>query len=151
MAVLLTCRTSRKDGGGSPDDERGDKDDENNGGDDENGERCRDSEDSEERLIDWHNHKYEVAKPMNSIIKGYGGLKDVAPFPSQYRLVFTHLHLGEDGRIWLINFGLLGFHPEWFEFVAVLDWEAMGWLGRLGRRVIAGYYGKQALFIDYIS
>ena len=95
---------------------------------------------------------------MNPIIRGYGGLKDVGSFPSQSRLVFTHLDLnprnvmlGDDGRLWMIDFGLSGFYPEWFEYVAMFDWEKLGWVGRLARRIIAGFHSKEARFIYFIS
>ena len=112
---------------------------------------------SNAELVAWFNHKYDVAKRMNPVIKCFGGLKDCGPFPEDFPLVFTHLDLvprnimlGDDGRIWLIDFGLSGFYPEWFEYVAMFEWERLGWLGKVARQIVAGFYGKQARFMDYI-
>jgi len=51
---------------------------------------------------------------------GILNIDDSLPF------VFTHSHLdahhfnvGDDGHLWLVDFGLAGFFPEWWEFVAM--------------------------------
>lgn len=51
---------------------------------------------------------------------GMGDFDDSAP------LVFNHQDLnmrnmivGDDGRLWLIDFGLTGWYPRWFEYVAM--------------------------------
>jgi serine/threonine protein kinase len=63
-------------------------------------------------------------------IHGQGALKFGIPLDARFadseKLVFTHqdlnlrnLLLGEDGRIWMIDFDSAGLWPEWFEFVAM--------------------------------
>ncbi|KAH9931166.1 kinase-like domain-containing protein [Epithele typhae] len=109
-------------------------------------------------LVDWFHYKYEVAQRMNKVVAGCGHLQDPGPFPSQSPLVFTHLDLsprnvllGDDGQVWLIDFGLSGFYPQWFEWAMMYEWVSLGWIGRFARRVIAGSYSKEAKFIGYIG
>ena len=71
--------------------------------------------------------------------------------PQSRYVIALDIMLGDDGKIWLIDFGLSGFYPEWFEYVAMFEWENLGWLGRLARCIIAGFHHKRAQFIDYIS
>ncbi|KAJ3778630.1 kinase-like domain-containing protein [Lentinula raphanica] len=48
-------------------------------------------------------------------------------FDDSEALVFTHqdinprnIIVGEDGRLWMIDWGLSGFYPPWFEYVAMM-------------------------------
>ena len=95
---------------------------------------------------------------MNPILKGYQDLQDAGPFPTPSRFVFTHLNLnprniilGDDGQVWLVDFGLSGFYPEWFEYTAMTQWEALGWLGKLARGIIAGFHGRRTRFFTHIT
>ena len=52
---------------------------------------------------------------------------DIEPFDDSRPLVFNHgdlsmrnIILGRDGRIWLVDWGLSGFYPRWFEYVSMV-------------------------------
>jgi aminoglycoside phosphotransferase (APT) family kinase protein len=52
---------------------------------------------------------------------------DPEPFDDSSPLVFTHrdirmrnIILGKDGKIWLVDWGLSGFYPRWFEYVSTV-------------------------------
>ena len=80
-------------------------------------------------------------------------------FDSSLPLVLTHLDIhpnniiiGDDGRVWLIDWEFAGFYPQWFEYTSMRDaWDILGkwkvWI--LG--FMAGFYEKQLRFIASIS
>jgi hypothetical protein len=52
---------------------------------------------------------------------------DTEPFDESRPLVFTHggismrnVIFGRDGRIWVSNWNLSGFYPQWFEYVSTV-------------------------------
>ena len=52
---------------------------------------------------------------------------DSEPFDDSMPLVFTHqdfvmrnIILGKDGKIWLVDWGMSGFYPPWFEHVTMV-------------------------------
>jgi hypothetical protein len=52
---------------------------------------------------------------------------DSEPFDDSMPLVFTHqdltmrnIILGKDGKIWLVDWGMSGFYPLWFEHVTMV-------------------------------
>ena len=91
---------------------------------------------------------------------------DTEPFDDSRPLVLAHqdlsmrnIILGRDGRIWLVDWGMSGFYPWWFEYVSTVfaaerdlapdSWNRlipliadplfkhMRWMGRLGTALIA--------------
>lgn len=51
---------------------------------------------------------------------------NIGDFDDSAPLVFTHqdlnmrnLIVGDDGRLWVIDFGWAGWYPRWFEYVAM--------------------------------
>ncbi|KZT00690.1 uncharacterized protein LAESUDRAFT_731995 [Laetiporus sulphureus 93-53] len=79
-------------------------------------------------LAEWFSHKLSVAQRMKkaSIL--------ARPFDASMPLVLTHLDLaprnlllGNDNRLWVLDWGLSGFYPRWFEYAAMVwDWEQLG-------------------------
>ena len=79
-------------------------------------------------------------------------------FDSSLPLVLTHLDIhpnniiiGDDGRVWLIDWEFAGFYPQWFEYASMREgWDILGkwkvWI--LG--FMAGFYEKQLDFIACI-
>ena len=56
------------------------------------------------------------------------------PFDDSEPLVFCHMDIrpknfivGEDGTLWLLSFGMSGFWPPWFEFVAASEQSRESW------------------------
>ena len=80
-------------------------------------------------------------------------------FDSSLPLVFTHLDInpsniivGDDSRVWLIDWEFAGFYPQWFEYVTMRQsWDFLGrWkLWVLG--FMAGFYERQLRFIGSIG
>ncbi|OCH86603.1 kinase-like protein [Obba rivulosa] len=76
----------------------------------------------------------------------------VEPFDDSEHLVLTHgdiawrnLILGDDGKLWLIDWGSSGVYPPWFEYAAMRRlYESRFWT--YIRRFVAGAYKKQELF-----
>lgn len=71
-----------------------------------------------------------TAAEVTSFLNARSNLQRHVPIPPQYqrpeRLVFTHndIHMcnviiGDDGRVWLIDWDWAGFYPEYFEFLAM--------------------------------
>lgn len=81
------------------------------------------------------------------------------PFDDSLPLVLTHLDihpdnviLDNDNRVWLIDWELAGFYPQWFEYVGMADrWDILGRWERLFRGFVAGFYGRQLRFIASIG
>ena len=79
-------------------------------------------------------------------------------FDSSLPLVLTHLDIhpnniiiGDDGRVWLIDWEFAGFFPKWFVYASMREgWDILGkwkvWI--LG--FMAGFYEKQLDFIACI-
>ena len=83
----------------------------------------------------------------------------VASGSSSLPLVLTHLDIhpdnvivGDDGRVWLIDWELAGFYPQWFEYVGMVDrWEMFGRWERWVLGFMAGFYERQLEFIGSIG
>ncbi|KAI0777645.1 kinase-like domain-containing protein [Trametes elegans] len=88
------------------------------------------------------------------------------PFDDSAPLVFTHNDLamrniivGDDGRLWLIDWGFAGFYPPWFEFVNLrLSWlcekareRRRDWLWDLCIPFICGPYHWQEWWYEYMG
>ncbi|TFY78838.1 hypothetical protein EWM64_g5175 [Hericium alpestre] len=103
-------------------------------------------------LADCFAHKLDVAVRMKK------APPFVAPFDASMPLVFTHLDLvphnvmlDDAGRVWVIDWGISGFYPQWFEYAAMAaGWEDMSRYGGFLARGIAGFYEPQRCFIDSI-
>lgn len=86
---------------------------------------------------------------------------DTLQFDDSFPLVLIHgdLHmqnilLGKDGRLYLLDWGLAGAYPEWFEYCGIkfLFGDNTPWLWRnLAVPLITGRYPKQAYFTDRIE
>jgi aminoglycoside phosphotransferase (APT) family kinase protein len=105
-----------------------------------------------EELTAWYNKRLEVTR------RYYKGPSDAPPFDDTMPLVFTHLDLhlgniilGTDGKIWIIDWEVAGFYPQWFEYASMMRgqndnppcWDKVV-------PYIVGNYEKQALFIRVI-
>lgn len=95
-------------------------------------------------------HKLDVNRSIKKAPKG-----DVAFDPS-LPLVLNHLHLSPNNivvdnnfRIWLIDWELAGFYPQWFEHTA--NWDRLGRWERWIVGFTAGFYGLQTNFIASIG
>ena len=79
---------------------------------------------------------------------------NAAPFDSSLPLVFTHfdlsprnLILDEGNRLWVIDFQLSGFYPQWFEYAAVLPtWRRIKHCGRIAA-FVAGNHRERYRFL----
>jgi thiamine kinase-like enzyme len=82
-------------------------------------------------LSAFYNRKLEIAEGANNpdgrcnTIHRARPLSE--PFDDSRPLVFTHGDLsmrniiyGKDGRIWLVDLGMSGFYPRWFEYIAMV-------------------------------
>ena len=80
-------------------------------------------------------------------------------FDASLPLVLTHLDLhpgniivGDDGRVWLIDWEHAGFYPQWFEYASMVDeWDFLGRWERWVLGFIAGFYERQLQFIGSIG
>lgn len=74
---------------------------------------------------------FASAAELTAFMNGRSHLRYNTPIPPQYqreeRLVFTHndinmrnVVLGDDGRVWLIDWDWAGFYPVYFEFFAMM-------------------------------
>jgi thiamine kinase-like enzyme len=70
-------------------------------------------------LTAWYNHKQSAARghPRSKIPE------NAAPFDDSMPLVFVHqdlnmdnLLLGDDGKLWVLDWSDAGFYPKWFEY-----------------------------------
>ncbi|KAI0640045.1 kinase-like domain-containing protein [Trametes polyzona] len=114
---------------------------------------------SYEELTAWFMHKLDV----NRRIRHYPPDDDPITFDSSLPLVLTHgdMHpgnfiVGDDGQLWLIDWELSGFYPQWFEYLAMRNAGGWGpemfgrwWLWVLG--FMAGFYERQLRFIASIG
>jgi aminoglycoside phosphotransferase (APT) family kinase protein len=82
-------------------------------------------------LSAFYNRKLDIAKKITypdrhgNQIPSAG--PDTEPFDDSRPLVFAHqdltmrnVILGRDGRVWLVDWGLSGFYPPWFEYVSMV-------------------------------
>lgn len=80
-------------------------------------------------------------------------------FDASLPLVLTHLDLhpgniivGDDGRVWLIDWEHAGFYPQWFEYASMVEeWDFLGRWERWVLGFIAGFYERQLQFIGSIG
>ncbi|KAI0783775.1 kinase-like domain-containing protein [Abortiporus biennis] len=82
-------------------------------------------------FVDWFNHKLEVGKRFCKTNP------DTPPFDKSYPLVFTHndismrnVILGDDGKVYLVDWAFSGFYPAWMEYAAMawyLDVTPRSW------------------------
>ena len=80
-------------------------------------------------------------------------------FDSSLPLVMTHLDLqphniiiGEDGRVWIIDWEFAGFYPQWFEYASMwTGWEILGQWKSWILGFMAGFYRRQVRFLESIS
>ena len=82
-------------------------------------------------LSAFYNYKLNIAKKV-TIPDGHGNTihcahPDTEPFDDSRPLVFVHGDLrmrniifGSDGRLWLVDWGMSGFYPPWFEYVSMV-------------------------------
>lgn len=99
-------------------------------------------------------HKLHVNRSIKKAPKG-----DVA-FDSSLPLVLNHLDLSPNNivvdnssRIWLIDWELAGFYPQWFEHTAMChaDWDILGRWERWVVGFTVGFYELQTNFIASIG
>ncbi|KAH9855700.1 kinase-like domain-containing protein [Lenzites betulinus] len=110
---------------------------------------------SYEELTDWFMHKLEV----NRRIRNYPPAEDPMTFDASMPLVLTHLDihprnvlLSDDGRVWLIDWELAGFYPQWFEYIAMCgSWDIFGRWQIWALGLIAGFYERQRRFMASIG
>lgn len=85
---------------------------------------------------------------------------DAKPFDSPRPLVLTHLDLtpynlilDDDNRLWMVDWGLSGVYPEWFEYVCMLpSWKHLcGWYDKLLCQFVAGRFEDQYRFMVHIG
>ncbi|KAI0742827.1 kinase-like domain-containing protein [Daedaleopsis nitida] len=104
-------------------------------------------------LTAWFMHKLDVNRSITKYPPG------PMTFDASLPLVLTHLDihpdnviLGDDGRVWLIDWELAGLYPQWFEYVGMVGrWDMFGRWERLVLRFIAGFYERQLRFIGSIT
>lgn len=90
---------------------------------------------SHESLISWWNRMLALAKQCYGIRKVNENIK---PFVASGPLVFTHqdlglnnLFLGDDGRLYVVDWEWAGFYPLFMEYLGIQKYEeAMPWLYR---------------------
>ncbi|KAI0366786.1 hypothetical protein BV20DRAFT_619677 [Pilatotrama ljubarskyi] len=102
-------------------------------------------------LRDWMNSRYNVSEYLRRMRLGR------RPFDDSEPLVFTHgdlflrnMILGEDGRLWLIDFGCAGVYPRWFEAYGTLH-EPIYPTAKLwtaARKIAIGDYDEQEKFAN---
>ncbi|RPD75437.1 kinase-like protein [Lentinus tigrinus ALCF2SS1-7] len=102
-------------------------------------------------LRDWMNGRLRVSQQMQRY--RYGG----QAFDDSESLVFTHgdlflrnLILGNDQRLWLIDFGCAGVYPRWFEVYGMLERTLIYPQPKLWtwtRKFAAGPYEEQERYI----
>ncbi|KAI0668279.1 kinase-like domain-containing protein [Trametes maxima] len=80
-------------------------------------------------------------------------------FDSSMPLVLSHMDLfasniilGDDGKVWFIDWEFAGFYPQWFEYATMRE----GWhiLGRWQKWIVgfmAGFYEQQLHFISSVA
>lgn len=101
----------------------------------------------------WLNRKLQIAKT----VKGRHAISSSSPeFDNSFPLVFTHadlkpsnIVLGQDDKLWLIDFGTAGFYPLPYEYVGMIDeWANDRFLPFRSRLVraavgfISGFYAQ---------
>ncbi|KAI0720730.1 kinase-like domain-containing protein, partial [Cerioporus squamosus] len=102
-------------------------------------------------LRDWMNGRLHVSQQMQRF-------RYTEPtFDNSEPLVFTHsdlflrnIILGDDGRIWLIDFGCAGIYPRWFEGYSMKERTliyAQPKLWTWTRKFAAGQYNEQERYL----
>ncbi|KAF5325463.1 hypothetical protein D9619_009742 [Psilocybe cf. subviscida] len=108
---------------------------------------------SYEELTDFFNHRYQL---------GWKGKDQEATFDDSSPLVITHNNLfpeniivGEDDRLWVVNWASSGYYPPWFEFAGLMNvvenerfcrrWYDRSW--ELAVPFICGPYFKQHIWL----
>lgn len=89
---------------------------------------------------------------------------DAVPFDDSEPLALVHsdisrnnIILGDDGRLWLIDWEWSGFYPPWFEYVCMMHYCRPGMANTPSRLwnamipVMSGFYQAQARFIRQIG
>ncbi|KAI0833552.1 kinase-like domain-containing protein [Trametes gibbosa] len=104
------------------------------------------------------NDRHRMGKMPNATMEEASAVLE--PFDDSEPLVLTHgdIHMwnilvGDDGRLWILDWGVAGFYPPWFEFVGLrkhnrferdMKRDTAGWLWRLSIPFIChGPYYKQ--------
>lgn len=98
-------------------------------------------------------HKLEVNRRIRNFPK------EPMTFDSSMPLVLTHLDLfpsniilGDDGRVWLIDWEFAGYYPQWFEYASMREgWEILGRWQKWIVGFMAGFYERQLHFIGCIG
>jgi aminoglycoside phosphotransferase (APT) family kinase protein len=99
-------------------------------------------------------HKLDVNRSIKKAPKG-----DVA-FDFSLPLILNHLDLSpnniivdNNSRIWLIDWELAGFYPQWFEHTAMCqaDWDILGRWERWVVGFMVGFYERQTNFVARIG
>jgi thiamine kinase-like enzyme len=74
------------------------------------------------------NERHQAAMDANKLPRYHPSRNDL--FDNSEPLVLTHqdlnlrnLIVGEDGHLWIIDWGWAGYHPWWFEYVAMREAE----------------------------
>jgi hypothetical protein len=100
-----------------------------------------------------------LSKPYVTEMAGPGAYKELPQvyFDDSLPLVLTHgdisvynVRLGTDGKVWLLDWGLAGMYPQWFEYASIMAYDhkdaPRGWLWFAP--LIAGWYKSQLLFMN---
>ena len=81
-------------------------------------------------ISEWWNYRYAIS--INEVPKIHVGVL-IERFDDTKPLVLTHCDLnmhnflvGDDGRLYLIDWEMSGFYPEWFEYVNLRFWLRIG-------------------------
>lgn len=85
--------------------------------------------------------------------------KDAPAFDTLGPLVMSHqdlcprnLLLGDDGRLWVLDWENAGFYPRWFEYAVMRYYSQENpWLWRKALPLVAGFYERVTRWMRYIS
>ncbi|EJU03003.1 hypothetical protein DACRYDRAFT_106181 [Dacryopinax primogenitus] len=106
----------------------------------------------------WFEHLRAITIDLSTgLPKIYGPPRDDRLLPHFDRsgpLVFTHgdigtknVRIGKDGKVWLIDWGMSGMYPPWWEYIGMLKYKESGrttppvpWLWARGIPFMAGWY-----------